>query len=116
MEFLHDTMRLMGWTALIGLPAAAWLGSLRLAMGLAAGMGWAMANAWVMGRLIGQLMSDTRPRRVTRVAWWMLKLPVLYGVAGVLIVSPWSSAIGFVMGFSLWPVLLVVSVLRRAGA
>ncbi|MBI3009873.1 MAG: hypothetical protein HYY57_02685 [Candidatus Omnitrophica bacterium] len=45
-------------------------------------------------------------------ALWCIKLPILYGIAAVLVVSAKVSPIGFLLGFSLWFVLLMAVAFR----
>ena len=98
------------------LPMVAWALGWRIAVGLAGGILWALANIWVIGMLVKPLGSP-QPR-----PWWktagfiVLKVPVLYAVGAVLLISPWSSPLGVLAGFSLWFVTLCLSALRGAAA
>ena len=116
MEALHRATRLMALTGLWAVPAAAWLGGWRVGAGLASGMLWAFANAWTLRQLVRSSLSSQRVSRVQQVLLWAVKFPVLYGVGAILLLSPWSSPIGFLVGFSLWFVLLVVDAVREATA
>lgn len=111
MEFLQRTTRLMGWLGLILVPLTAVSCGLHAAVGLASGMVWAWANAWALARLVRS--SVHVQHRWKQVALWIVKLPFLYVVGALCLLSPWSSSLGFLTGFSLWFVMLVVSALHR---
>lgn len=99
----------------ITLCALVWCGP-RAAVGTAGGMAWALANVAVLGALVASVTSRPSAPWSTRVGLLVVKLPVLYAAGALLAVSPWSSPVGFLIGFSLWFVLLVVSACRRAAA
>lgn len=104
----------MWWSSLVLVPSVALGCGPRTAVGFSGGLLWSLANVWVMMGLTKPLAS---PRRIP--AWktaglWLVKGPVLYAIGAILIVSPWSSAIAFLAGFSWWFVLLVVSAIRVA--
>lgn len=111
MEFLHRTTRLMRWLGLGLVPLVAALCGLRAAVGLLSGMVWAWANAWALSWLV-QASVQTQ-RRWKQIALWIVKLPLLYLLGALFLLSPWSSSLGFLAGFSLWFVMLVVSALQR---
>ena len=113
MAYLRETVRLASWLSVPLLSLIMGAFGARAAVGLAAGMLWAMANVWVIGRLIRVSMGTERPQWRSVIGWWALKVPVLYVLGGVLLLSPWSSPVGFLAGFSFWFVALVVSALRR---
>lgn len=104
----------MTWCAAALVPAAWLLFGWRAAVGLGAGMAWSLANTWTLARLVYGSAGPQRLSRWRQVAWWIVKLPLLYGVLLVAVISPWSSAVGFLVGFSLWFFLLVADALRRA--
>ena len=114
-----DFIRRAAWLALgVGLamaPIVWWLFGVRAAVGVVAGLGWAVGNMWVLARLICSSVVSvvvfTRPRRRVRVSLWLLKGPVLYALGAWLVVSRWSSPLGFLIGFSMWFVLLIVGAL-----
>ena len=114
MDFLRRTTHLMGWFGLVFVPlTAAWFG-LRAAVGLGSGMVWAWANAWALSWLVRSAMHTQR--RWKQIALWIVKLPLLYLIGALFLLSPWSSSLGFLAGFSLWFVMLVVSALQGAVA
>ena len=110
MEFLHRTTRLMGWAGAFLVPAVSSVWGWRVGLGVVSGMGWAWANAWALTRLVSA--SFQPQHRWRQLALWVIKLPVLYLLGAWLLVSPWSSPLGFLVGFSLWFVMLVVSAAR----
>ena len=114
MEFLHRTTRLMGWLGLVLVPLTAASWGLRAATGLLSGMVWAWANAWALTWLVHA--SVHTQRRWKQIALWIVKLPLLYLIGALFLLSPWSSSVGFLVGFSLWFVMLVVSALQRTAA
>ena len=116
MQILSHAVRRIGVLSLVLLPMAVWLVGWRAAIGLASGMLWAFANAWVLRRLVRFSLSSQRVPRGRQVLLWAVKFPVLYGVGAILLLSPWSSPIGFLVGFSLWFVLLVIGAVREATA
>jgi len=116
MEFLRDAARLMGWSGAVLVPIVGLRVGWTHAVGLAGGIAWVLLNAWVMSRLIQEAFVSGRPRSRRALGFWLLKLPTLYAVAAVLLLSPWSSPVGFLAGFSWWFVTLLISALRRAVA
>ena len=114
MEFLHRTARLMGWTGALLIPLVASVWGWRATVGVVSGMGWAWANAWALTWLVNA--SFQPQRRWRHIALWVIKLPLLYLIGAWFLVSPWSSPLGFLVGFSLWFMLLVVSALQRTAA
>jgi hypothetical protein len=114
MEFLRRALRLAAWSSLMLVPGVAIVFGWHAAVGVASGLLWALANMWVMGRLVKTSFSAQRLRGWESVSLWILKLPFLYAVGAVLLLSPWGSPLGFLVGFSLWFVCLFVSALRGA--
>ena len=114
MDPIRSATRLMGYTGLVLVPLAAWVGGWRAAIGLASGMGWALANVWVMAHLVTGSLGQPRTSRWRQAVWWVVKLPLLYVLGGWLLLAPWSSPVGFLVGFSVWFVMLVVGALRGA--
>lgn len=112
MEFLRRATRLMGWLGLILVPLAASVCGLRAAAGLLGGMVWAWANAWALTWLVDA--SVHAQRRWKRITLWIVKLPLLYLVGAACLLGPWSSPLGFLVGFSMWFVMLIVSALQSA--
>jgi len=108
MGFVRAANRLALVTGLLLAPLAAVVWGGRAAVGLLAGLAWTLANM----RLIAALSTFTLRRRLGRNRWkaaalWIVKLPVLYGLGALCLLSPWSSPVGFLAGFSLWFVALV---------
>ena len=82
-----------------------------VAFGILAGGLWNLANLWCLGRAFGvwlgaQSSAPTRRslQRAIRwrsAGWFVLKFPVLYGLAiGLFLMKPDLSLPGFVLGFS----------------
>ena len=116
MELVQRAIRLMVWTALGLIPAAGLVGGLRVSVGVAGGIAWILVNMWALSRLLQPLTSGVPRRAMAHLGWWVLKLPVLYGAAVILLVSPWSSAVGFVIGFSMWFLVVWLCALRGVRA
>ena len=113
MDIVTQTSRRMMWCMAVLVPATWLTFGWRHAVGVGAGMVWSLANAWALTRLVrGSLASPQLPRW-RQTAWWVVKLPLLYGVAALMLVSPWSSAVGFLTGFSSWFVFRVTGALRE---
>ncbi len=115
MTFIAQTFRMAAYSA-SGLPFVGLLFGWRVAIGIAGGLGVALANIWVLQGLIQAMFRSGRTGIWTQVAWWVMKIPVIYGLAILLLVSSWSSPIGFLVGFSLWFGLLFASALRSTYA
>ena len=116
MAYLRRTAQLMGWSGPpLVLVVASWWG-LRAAVGVAGGMLWALANAFALTWLVKETLGTQHPRRWKRIALWIVKLPVLYLVGAFLLLNPWSSPLGVVVGFSWWFVVLVAGALRGVTA
>ena len=116
MSFLYDTVQLMGWVGVALVPVT-WLGcSLSAAIGVACGMLWAVGNFGLTGVLVSATFGQRHPSHLVRAGLWFLKVPLWYGVGSLLLLSSWSSPVGFLVGFSLWFPLLVISALRRSRA
>ena len=116
MQLLSRALQLIGPLSVVVLPMAAWTLGWHVAIGLAGGILWALANAWTIGKLVKPLVSLQHRRWWKTMGLFILKIPVLYAIGAVLLLSPWSSPLGFVAGFSLWFVVLCLSALRGAAA
>ena len=112
MTFVANTVRLVAWSAAAGLPVAALLFGWRIAIGIAGGLGLAIANAWALNGLTQTMFSPDHSGWWNKAGWWVMKIPVMYGLVGLLLLSPWSSPIGFLIGFSLWFGFLFAAALR----
>ena len=113
---MRYAVRWMGWSAVALVPAAGALAGWRAAAGLAGGMLWALANVWTLRRTLGPLATGARRHWWQHAGWWCLKVPVLYALGGLLLLSPWGSPIGFLAGFSWWFVVLCVGALRQTAS
>ncbi len=92
-----------------------WIFGWRTAVGVASGVCWSLANLWATTGLVQTSLQQTQRARLwKRTTLWMLKLPLLYSLGAYCIISRWSSPVGFLVGFSLWPILLCMSALRTA--
>ena len=116
MDCLRETTRFMKWAACLGVPGVTALWGFRVATGLAIGVLWGLVNFWVIGKLMEPLTMTDRPGLLSRAWWWVVKLPVLYGVGVVCLLSPWSSPVGFLVGFSMWWVVLWANAFRQTSA
>lgn len=116
MEFLRCAVRLASWSAIVVLPVVALAFGWRAAIGVGGGLVWASANAGALAWLVRVLFDAHHAPWWVRTGLWALKLPLLYAVGALLVLSSWSSPVGFLVGFSLWFVLLFVSALRGAAA
>ncbi len=112
MVFLRLAYRLTWWFGLVLIPLTALAYGSRAALGLFSGLLWSVVNAWVIERLTQGLTGSQRQPLVKAVILWTVKVPLLYGVCALLIVSPWSSPIAFLVGLSLWFVSLMMSAIR----
>lgn len=118
-----------------GLVALTALGSLwwhpAAALGILAGGAWNLANLWCLGRALtvwlGPQPSPPAPLAARlpvpfgtgrqtgragrrRAAWWFIvKFPVLYGLAVALLMAPGISLAGFGLGFSVVLAMAVVA-------
>ena len=116
MQFLTRALRLLGILGVAMPPMVAWMWGWRAGLGLAGGILWALANIWVIGMLVKPLGSSQRRRWWKTASLFALKVPVLYTIGAAFLLSPWSSPLGFVVGFSLWFVALGLGALRGAAA
>lgn len=107
MEFLRRAARLTLLISLILIPLSAYVISVRFALGLLAGTVWSLANLWTVKALVARTVGSRRTPRWQRVGLFAVKFPLLYGLGGWLVLSSWSSPVGFLVGFSLWQVCLV---------
>jgi len=78
----------------------------RTGLGVAAGVAWNLASFWCLARLL-QAWLGPRPSTRRAVAWLLLKFPLLYGAAVLLLRSPSLSILGFGVGFTLILLLAV---------
>ena len=114
MEVIRDAAYLMGWVGLFLIPVVAVLWGVHVAVGVASGMLWALANMLVLAKLIKGSLSAPGLSRWRRAVLWVVKVPLLYLVGAFLLLSPWSSPLGFLFGFSLWFLMLVIGALRKS--
>ena len=87
-----------------------------MAVGVVGGMLWMLANLWMLHRLTTPMVTNTHLGFWRLTGLWLLKVPVLYTLAGVLLLARWSSPIGFLGGLVAWFALLWANALRRAWA
>jgi len=79
---------------------ATWLIAPPLAISVLAGGAWTVANLWCLTRLLLAWVGPRASRRRV-VGWLLIKFPLLYAVAFLLLRLPESSALGFGIGFTL---------------
>ena len=108
---MHQVRR-MGWVSLVALPGAWCCFGFHSMVGVGSGILWACANATITAKLIAVGFNGSHLPWWLSVALWVLKLPVLYGFLVLCVISPWGSPIGFLVGFSLWFVVLMASAIR----
>jgi len=71
-----------------------------VALSVAAGGAWNLANLWCLSRALGVWINpQPAPRRV-QIGWFLVKFPLLYAVAVGLLKMPGTSLIGFGVGFT----------------
>ena len=116
MPFVRDAIPIMIGAGVVIVPLAARILGAQTAVGLASGMGWALANVWALAALVTTSTGARHVRFLQYAGLWILKLPLLYTIGGFLALSPWSSPVGFLAGFSLWFVCLMISAFRRGHA
>ena len=104
----------MGWAGLVVVPATGLAFGVRAAAGVACGMLWAVGNVWLLNAAVSSTFGHPRAHWLTRAGLWVLKVPIWYAVGGVFVVSPWSSPVGFLVGFSLWLGLITLNAVRQA--
>jgi len=116
MELIRRAARLMGWSGLLLVPGVAASWGLGAALGLVGGMLWALANVWALSQLTQGSLSAQPHRRWKQVCLWLIKLPLLYLVGAWLLLNPWGSPLGFLVGFSWWFVALLASAMLGVAA
>jgi hypothetical protein len=83
-------------------------------LGLAAGAAWNLASLWLLTRLLGAWLGP-RPSTRRAIGWLLLKFPLLYLGAFVLLRHPSISVIGFGIGFTLVLAVAVAALALKAG-
>jgi len=109
MDFLSRAVRLTLLISLIAIPVFASVFGIRVAIGFLTGALWSLANLWALTALITRSFGFSRKPRWQKIVFAMVKFPLLYALGCWLLLSPWSSPVGFLVGFSLWQICLVVS-------
>ena len=89
----------------------AWTSSATLAMGIAAGGAWNLANLWCFSRLLAAWLGTHSRRRA--IGWLAVKLAVVYPSAVVVLSAAPHLAVGFGIGFGL-VLIMVTGGLARA--
>ena len=79
----------------------------------ACGAAWALANFWCFHRVLRVWLS-TAPSKRAVLSWFVVKFPLLYGVAVFLLTRPGFSAIGFGIGFTAALAAAMVVMVARA--
>ncbi len=96
-----STHRVFRVAAILLMAAAAtWLIAPHLAISVLAGGAWNAANLWCLTRLLLAWLGPRASRRRV-VGWLLIKFPLLYVMAFLLLRVPESSALGFGIGFTL---------------
>jgi len=109
MDFLYRAVRLTLLISLVVIPVSAPVVGVRFAIGFLAGALWSLANLWALKALITRSFGFSRKPRWQKITLAVVKFPLLYAVGCWLLLSSWSSPVGFLVGFSLWQICLVVS-------
>lgn len=112
MELLIRQSRRIGWVSLVVLPGMCLCFGVRSMIGVGSGILWALANAVVTARLIAAGFGGSHLPWWRNAVLWAVKVPALYGLVVLCVISPWSSPVGFLVGFSLWFVVLVASAIQ----
>lgn len=112
MELLVRQSRRIGWVSLVILPGAWLCFGVHSMVGVGSGILWALANAVVTAKLITGGFNGSYLPWWRSAVLWVLKMPVLYGLVVLCVVSPWGSPIGFLVGFSLWFAVLIAPAIR----
>lgn len=102
MVTLTRASRLVGLMSLVVVPTLAGTCGWRAAVGFVCGLLWALANVWVMRLLVRGWLHVPRWRIWKLAGLLVLKIPILYSLGAVLLLSPWSSPLAVLAGFSLW--------------
>jgi hypothetical protein len=103
------TIIAVGIAAVAALP---WGG--RCALSLVAGGIWNLASLWLLTRLLGAWLGP-RPSTRRAVGWLLLKFPMLYLAAFMLLHQPSVSVIGFGIGFTVVLAAAVADAALQAG-
>lgn len=114
MDFLSQAVRLTLLIGVVAVPVSVSVVGTRFAIGFLAGALWSLANLWALKALITRSFGFSRKPRWQKIVFAIVKFPLLYAVGGWLLLSSWSSPVGFLVGFSLWQVCLVMSAATRA--
>jgi hypothetical protein len=73
---------------------------------------WGAANFWLLGRTLMSL-AGAEARPLAGVAWVLIKLPVLFGGAAALVMSPVFSASALLIGLHVVILTAVVTIAGR---
>jgi len=86
-----------------GCAATAWVQGSALIAGVLAGAAWNLASLWCLSRMLAAWLG---PRRSSRRAlgWLLVKFPLLYVLAFVMLRSGSVSLVGFGIGFGAWEI------------
>lgn len=113
MTLSRTVLTLLAGLTAVSLPMAFAYGGVPGVLGLTGGVGWALANYWVwQGLSSAWLRGERRASRWG--AWFLLKVPLLYLLAGILIVHPASSPVGFLVGATCWFAAIWLAAVRTA--
>lgn len=85
--------------ALGGGAALAWRVGSGVLAGCLAGAGWNLASLWCLVRLLGAWLGP-QPSRRRALGWAVMKFPLLYGLAILILRAPSVSLTGFGAGFT----------------
>jgi len=96
-----------------GCAATAWVQGSALIAGVLAGAAWNLASLWCLSRMLAAWLG---PRRSSRRAlgWLLVKFPLLYVLAFVMLRSGSVSLVGFGIGFTVVLSLALLGVAIRA--
>lgn len=92
--------------------AATWWGS-SMAMGVLAGGVWNIASLWCLANLLNAWLGRA-PSQRRAIGWLLVKFPLLYALAFLVMKLPSASLIGFGIGFSITLAAMLVTLWRLA--
>lgn len=82
-----------------------------LAIGMLVGGAWHLASLWCLASLLAAWLGPQRSQR-TVLGWLLVKFPLLYGAAILLLRHPSMSIAGFALGFTVVLVAVIAGVAR----
>ena len=81
-------------------------------MGITAGVAWNLLSLWSLAQLLKAWLGPT-PSRPRVIGWLLVKIPLLYALAFVLVSHPSISPLGFGLGFTASLALVLIGYLLK---